>query len=96
MINLANAISKTKTKTKASADLAEELSSYKLEMRSRRLEAVKAYGVRVEVKRELKKVYVMDNLVLCLPASRLFDTDFSTALRAVLDTLVIVQSTPGQ
>lgn len=62
------------------------------ELRKKRLDAMKYYGVRVEVTSDLKKCYVMGRLVVCLPRSPIyiFEQEFNSALRHVLDTLIAV------
>lgn len=62
------------------------------ELRKNRLAAMKCYGVRVEVTSDLKKCYVMSRLVVCLPRSPIyiFEQEFNSAVRHVLDTLIAV------
>ena len=72
----------------------DQLKYHAYKLREQRLAAMKYYGVRVEATSDLKKCYVMGRLVVCLPRSPIyiFEQEFNSALRHVLDTLIAVQS----
>lgn len=66
-----------------------KLSEY--EWRQRRLTALKEHDVRIEVTKSVRKVYVNNLLVICLPYARVCRNEFHVALRAVLEALYAVK-----
>ena len=78
------------TEVQMSQYVCDQLKYNAYELRKKRLDVIKYYGVRVEVTSDLKKCYVMGRLVVCLPRSRIFEQEFRGAVRHVLDTLLAV------
>ena len=78
------------TEAQMSQYVCDQLKYNAYELRKKRLDVIKYYGVRVEVTSDLKKCYVMGRLVVCLPRSRIFEQEFRGAVRNVLDTLIAV------
>ena len=78
------------TEAKLSQYVQEQLKFHAYELRKKRLDVMKQYGVRVEVTSDLKKCYVMGRLVVVLPRSRIFEQEFRGAVRNVLNTLIAV------
>lgn len=78
------------TEAQMSQYVCDQLKYHAYALRKKRLAAMKYYGVRVEVTSDLKKCYVMGRLVVCLPRSPIFEREFNSAVRHVLDTLIAV------
>lgn len=66
-----------------------KLSEY--EWREIRLAMLKKYNVRIEVTKSIRKCFVNNRLVICLPYARVCMNEFRVALRAVLEALYAVQ-----
>lgn len=81
-----------KTRAQMEQYIRDQLRYNSYELRRRRLNAVKYFGVRIEITSDLKKCYVMGQLVVCLPETRIFTREFNNAVRTVLDTLVVVHN----
>ena len=80
------------TEAQMSQYVCDQLKYHDYELRKKRLDVIKYYGVRVEVTSDLKKCYVMGRLVVGLPRSRIFEQEFKGAVRHVLNTLIAVSS----
>ena len=78
------------TEAQLSQYVSDQLKFHDYELRKKRLDVIKYYGVRVEVTSDLKKCYVMGRLVVGLPRSRIFEQEFRDAVRHVLNTLIAV------
>ena len=79
------------TEAQLSQYVGDQLRYNAYELHKKRLDAMKYYGVKVEVTPDLKKCYVMGRLVVCLPRPRIFEQEFNSAVRHVLNTLIAVQ-----
>ena len=78
------------TEAQMSQYVCDQLKYHDYELRKKRLDVMKYYGVRVEVTSDLRKCYVMGRLVVGLPRSRIFEQEFKGAVRHVLNTLIAV------
>ena len=78
------------TEAQMSQYVQDQLKFHAYELRKKRLDVIKYYGVRVEVTSDLRKCYVMGRLVVGLPRSRIFEQEFRGAVRHVLNTLIAV------
>lgn len=81
-----------KTRAQMEQYVRDQLRYNSYEMRRRRLNVVKYFGVRIEITSDLKKCYVMGQLVVCLPKAGAFLQEFRNEVRTVLDTLVVVHN----
>ena len=83
------------TEAQMSQHVCDQLKYDAYELRKKRLDVMKQYGVMVEVTSDLKKCYVMGRLVVGLPRSRIFEQEFRGAVRNVLNTLIAVNGAVG-